>query len=107
MGYKGMAGIYGIYSQKKKIPINNFNRFYSATEPGIINFEHKIDNFVFGRSVINKFNKDRIIIKNDKYILMLEGILYISKSSIQKEDERPKMMSTLPLGSLTAGVVVL
>ena len=70
-----MAGIYGVLlknSNQKEI----FKNFYNVDFPNIIKEEIEYKNFVFGRSVLNKFIKDRFLFENEEYIVCFEGINY-------------------------------
>ena len=69
-----MPGIYGFLSTKgKEVGINLFKNFHSYDIPNTINEERKYNNFLFGRSVIPKFLKDRVIYEDEEIIIVLEG----------------------------------
>ncbi len=70
-----MAGIYGILLNKSKQK-EIYNSFYNADFPNTIKEEINHENFLFGRAVLNKFQKDRFLFENEKYILCFEGINY-------------------------------
>jgi len=71
-----MAGIYGFYS-KSSIPFkNNYTRFFSSNLAGVQNEEHRINNFIYGRSVPAKFLNDRFLCENDHVVIGIEGIIY-------------------------------
>ncbi|HLS29344.1 MAG TPA: asparagine synthase-related protein [Flavobacteriaceae bacterium] len=70
-----MAGIYGVLlkqSTQKEI----YKTFYNADFPNTLQEEISYKNFVFGRSVLNKFKTDRFLFENDQYIVCFEGINY-------------------------------
>lgn len=70
-----MAGIYGILlknSQQNYI----YKTFYNSEFTNVIREELKYENFRFGRSVLDKFQNDRFLYENDKYIVCFEGIQY-------------------------------
>lgn len=70
-----MAGIYGVLlknSNQNKI----FKKFYNANFSNVIREEIEYKNFRFGRSVLNKFQKDRFLFENEEFILCFEGINY-------------------------------
>jgi|GEM_PF-851870 asparagine synthase (glutamine-hydrolysing) len=70
-----MAGIYGVLlknSNQKEI----FKSFYNADFSDVIREEIVYNKFRFGRSVLNKFQKDRFLFENEEFILCFEGINY-------------------------------
>lgn len=71
-----MSGLYGFYSEKKIATKNHFERFFSATNPNIINEEFSYNKFIYGRSVLNKFTNDRFLHESDLFIIGIEGIIY-------------------------------
>jgi len=71
-----MAGIYGVYSKKQLELTNIYNSFYSSTLDNIINEEFKYNNFIYGRSVINKFLYDRILYEDNNIIIGFEGVFF-------------------------------
>ncbi len=81
-----MAGIYGIVSANKPISKNQFQHFHSYTSANIINEEFETDNFIFGRSVLNKFTNDRVLSDLDDYAIGIEGVLYNNKNGLSTEE---------------------
>ena len=71
-----MSGLYGVVSNKKYQIENIFNHFYSSFFDKNLKEEYTYKNFIFGRSVINKFLNDRVLYYNDKYIIGFEGIFF-------------------------------
>jgi asparagine synthase (glutamine-hydrolysing) len=70
-----MAGIYGVLlnnNRQKKI----CDYFYNRTFKDTIQEEIIFNDFYFGRSVLNKFDKDRFLFENEEYIVCFEGINY-------------------------------
>ena len=72
-----MAGIYGVLLKKNRI-INLYKKFYNHSFKNILQEEKKINNFLFGRSVLNKFTDDRFLFEDDNFIVCFEGINYSS-----------------------------
>lgn len=71
-----MSGIYGVYS-KNKLDIHDvYNDFYSSTLKTTINEEKTYNNFIYGRSVIDKFLDDRVIYEDNEIIIGFEGIFF-------------------------------
>lgn len=70
-----MAGIYGILL-KKSTQKGIFKNFYNAGFSNVIGEELEYQCFRFGRSVLNKFQDDRFLFENTKYILCFEGVNY-------------------------------
>lgn len=70
-----MAGIYGVLL-KNQTQENIFKNFYNANFSITIGEEIVHGIFRFGRSVSNKFEKDRFLFENDRYIICYEGINY-------------------------------
>src|SRR5699024_5549478 len=56
--------------------------------------EIEYENFLFGRAVLNKFQKDRFLFENEKYILCFEGInyadIYTPKAFIEAYENKGK-----------------
>lgn len=71
-----MSGLYGFYSENKISTENHFERFFSSSLPNIINEEFCHDNFLYGRSVLNKFTNDRFLHEDNQFIIGIEGIVY-------------------------------
>lgn len=71
-----MAGIYGVLSTKKIDIKEVYTYFYSSTFDNVINEECEYNNFIYGRSVINKFLDDRILFEDDTVIIGFEGVFY-------------------------------
>jgi len=78
-----MAGIYGVLSREKQEIKNAYTHFYSSNLNDIINAEFQYNNFIYGRSVINKFLDDRVLFEDKNLIIGFEGIFYnkITKKS--------------------------
>ena len=78
-----MAGIYGVLSRQKQDIKNVYTYFYSESLDNTINEEFEYDNFIYGRSVINKFLDDRVLFEDEHVIIGFEGVFYnkISKKS--------------------------
>ncbi|RLA80667.1 MAG: hypothetical protein DRG78_10525 [Epsilonproteobacteria bacterium] len=74
-----MAGIYGIFSKDELNTSNIYNYFYSSTLDNIINEEYKYNNFLYGRSVVNKFLDDRVLYEDNSIIIGFEGVFYNKK----------------------------
>jgi asparagine synthase (glutamine-hydrolysing) len=74
-----MSGFYGFYSTSPFDYRHNYNRFFSADLPLIQNEEFTFDNFIYGRSVLNKFTKDRFLHETEDLIIGIEGIIYSSE----------------------------
>lgn len=70
-----MAGFYGVLL-KENSEKNIYKYFFNHQFHNINQEEINFDNFIFGRSVINKFNNDRFIFENENYIICFEGINY-------------------------------
>lgn len=77
-----MAGIYGILL-KHPIPKAIYKDFYNVGFRDTIGEEITFKNFIFGRSVIDKFEKDRFLFEDEKYIICFEGINYSNISNPQ------------------------
>lgn len=71
-----MAGIYGFYSTPPLKYRQNYTRFFSAGLQSIQNEEFVSGNFIYGRSVLNKFTRDRFIHEDDDVVICIEGIIY-------------------------------
>ncbi len=71
-----MAGIYGVLSTKKQDIQEIYTHFYSSTLDNVINEEFEYDNFIYGRSVINKFLDDRVLFEDENIIIGFEGVFY-------------------------------
>lgn len=71
-----MAGIYGILSKDNLNLSNLFNMFFTSPLNNIINEEYKYDNFIYGRSTINRFTNDRVIYETNDLIISFEGIFF-------------------------------
>ncbi len=70
-----MAGIYGVQlknSNQKEI----FKSFYNSDFANVIREEISFKDCLFGRSVLDKFQKDRFLFENEEFILCFEGINY-------------------------------
>ncbi len=81
-----MAGIYGIVSANKPISKNQFQHFHSYNSTNIINEEFETENLLFGRSVLNKFNNDRVLSDLVNYAIGIEGVLYNNKNGLSTEE---------------------
>lgn len=79
-----MAGLYGFYNLPKTSLSKHFNRFFSSKFSPIKNEEFNSEKFIYGRSVLNKFNNDRFLFEDDSLIMGIEGIIYNAK--IPKND---------------------
>lgn len=78
-----MAGIYGIMlanNDQKKV----YKNFYNYKFSNSVHSESVVENNVYGRSVINKFQEDRFFHENENYLLCFEGVNY---SKIRKPNE--------------------
>ncbi|MDZ7808718.1 MAG: asparagine synthase-related protein [Gracilimonas sp.] len=75
-----MAGIYGLYSSSDLEKKSYSEYFFSNNMDHIINQDMQYRSFLYGRSVLNKFNNDRFIIENDHNIICIEGINYENKN---------------------------
>lgn len=71
-----MSGLYGFYSEKKVPAEKQYERFFSSGFPDIINEEFRYDTFLYGRSVLDKFNNDRFLHEDNQFIIGIEGIIY-------------------------------
>lgn len=71
-----MAGLYGVLSNKKVDIKNIFTYFYSSGFKHTIEEEFEYQNFIYGRSVINKFLDDRVLFEDENIIIGFEGIFY-------------------------------
>jgi asparagine synthase (glutamine-hydrolysing) len=79
-----MAGIYGVLLDKKSSKSNLYEDFYNYNFPNTIQEEIGYGEFLFGRSVLDKFKKDRFLYEDNYYIICFEGINY---SNIQSPSE--------------------
>ncbi len=80
-----MAGIYGFFS-KQENPIKNiYNYFYSSSLNNILKEEYQYKNYIYGRSVINKFLDDRVLYEDENLIIGFEG-LFFNKEHIKSFD---------------------
>lgn len=80
-----MAGIYGVWSKQKQEIKDIYRYFYSSSLDNIIKEEFEYKNFIYGRSVINKFLDDRVLFENEHVIIGFEGIFY--NKTTQKSEE--------------------
>ncbi|WP_340104026.1 asparagine synthase-related protein [Rhodohalobacter sp. 8-1] len=71
-----MSGIYGFYSTSPLDYRHNYNRFFSADLSQTQNEEFISNNFIYGRSVLKKFAKDRFLYEEEDLIIGIEGIVY-------------------------------
>lgn len=71
-----MAGIYGVYSKNQLELTSIYNSFYSSTLDNIINEDFKYNNFIYGRSVMNKFLDDRVLYEDNNIIIGFEGVFF-------------------------------
>ncbi|MCK5538792.1 MAG: hypothetical protein KAI79_18345 [Bacteroidales bacterium] len=71
-----MAGIYGVLSTQKKEIKNIYTYFYSSHLDHTIKEEFEYKNFIYGRSVINKFLDDRVLFEDENVIIGFEGVFY-------------------------------
>lgn len=71
-----MAGIYGVLSTEKQDIKKIYRHFYSSSFDNIINEEFEYNNFIYGRSVINKFLDDRVLFEDKNIIIGFEGVFY-------------------------------
>lgn len=71
-----MSGLYGFYSSSPLKYKQNYTRFFSADMPLIQNEEFTYNNFIYGRSVLTKFPKDRFLHEDEDIIIGIEGIIY-------------------------------
>ncbi|HFU74688.1 MAG TPA: hypothetical protein ENK66_00425 [Arcobacter sp.] len=71
-----MAGIYGVWAREKLNVRNIYEHFYSSSFDDTINEEFQYDNFLYGRSVINKFLDDRVLFEDKDIIIGFEGIFF-------------------------------
>ncbi len=80
-----MAGIYGVLSTQKKDIKNIYTYFYSSHLDHTIKEEFEYKNFIYGRSVINKFLDDRVLFEDENVIIGFEGVFYnkITKKSYE------------------------
>ena len=78
-----MAGIYGVLSTKKQDIEKIYTHFYSSSLDNTIKEEFEYKNFIYGRSVINKFLDDRVLFEDENVIIGFEGVFYnkITKKS--------------------------
>lgn len=78
-----MAGLYGIAASTQSFEKNIYKHFYSFDKSGIINEEYREGSFTYGRSALDKFEKDRFLIKKERLIIGLEGFCYHSKNDFR------------------------
>lgn len=71
-----MAGIYGLFTNENFTKPQLFTYFYNYGFPNTIQEEIHYKATVVGRSVLNKFNKDRYLYEDDSFIICFEGINY-------------------------------
>lgn len=77
-----MSGIYGVLSKNNLNISNIYKLFFSYSLKGIINEEYKYNSFIYGRSVVDIFNNDRVIHETKDLIVVFEGVFF------NKEDEK-------------------
>jgi len=70
-----MAGIYGV-NLKNANQTEIYKSFYNTDFENLIQEEISFGNYLFGRSVLRKFQKDRFLFENDEFIICFEGINY-------------------------------
>jgi len=70
-----MAGIYGILLNNNK-QSKIYKKFYNTSFQNTLQEEIIWEGFVFGRSVLNKFENDRFLYEDEHYIVCFEGINY-------------------------------
>ncbi|GIU01296.1 hypothetical protein TSL6_18020 [Sulfurovum sp. TSL6] len=80
-----MAGLYGVISTKKQDIKEIYTNFFSSTLDNTINEEFKYKNFIYGRSVIDKFLNDRVLYEDETIIIGFEGVFYnkVTKKSYE------------------------
>ncbi|MEO2060399.1 MAG: asparagine synthase-related protein [Mesonia sp.] len=78
-----MAGIYGVLLKKNKEK-QLYNTFYNRNFKNTLKQEICYHKFVFGRSVLKKFEEDRFLFENDDFIICFEGI---NHSTIKKPSD--------------------
>lgn len=83
-----MAGIYGFLSRETRAPgiEGVYSSFYSSSLNGTINEEYRYGNFLFGRSVLDKFGDDRVLKEDDAFIVAYEGLFYNKTSKSAAEE---------------------
>ncbi|WP_207562721.1 asparagine synthase-related protein [Sulfurimonas aquatica] len=82
-----MPGLYGVVS-KKEVDLHEkiYTYFYSSKHSETLNEELRYKNFLYGRSVINKFLNDRVLYEDKNLIIAFEGV-YFNKKSILTSNE--------------------
>ncbi len=76
-----MAGIYGLFTSQNFSKPQLYKDFYNFKFANTVQQEIRFDSYVVGRSVLNKFKKDRFLYEDDSFILCFEGINYSSTCS--------------------------
>ncbi len=71
-----MAGIYGVFSKNKLGIKDIYKKFYSSILNNIINEEYNYKNFIYGRSVIDKFMDDRVLFEDENIVIGFEGVFF-------------------------------
>lgn len=78
-----MAGFYAIFSSKN----TSSKAFKHVSNNGLENTiqdEIKADEYVIGRSVLNKLKSDKLFFENEKYILVTDGVVFEESFSPEK-----------------------
>lgn len=79
-----MAGIYGLLGPDHNLPIKNYSRFYTGSSQHLVHEEHRSDDFIYGRCVLDKFQNDRFLHRGDRLVICIEGVLYHSDKNNAK-----------------------
>lgn len=71
-----MSGIYGVLSKKNKEIKGIYDFFHSSKMPNVVNEEFEYNNFIYGRSVLDKFLNDRVLYEDGDLIIGFEGFFF-------------------------------
>jgi len=71
-----VAGIYGIFSKNALDLSKVYKYFHSFSLENTLNEEYQYKNFLYGRSVINKFLDDRVLYEDSELVIGFEGLMY-------------------------------
>ena len=75
-----MAGFYGVFS-KQNIASNVYKYFSNNGLENTVQEEIKNENYIVGRSVLNKLPKDKIFFENQEFIVCTDGVIFDEKFS--------------------------
>lgn len=75
-----MAGFYGVFS-KQNIASNVYKYFSNNGLENTVQEEIKNENYIVGRSVLNKLPKDKIFFENEAFFVCTDGVIFDEKFS--------------------------